>query len=224
MATYKSKAGVVLRANSGTLTAAETVLPILGLEGFNRAVVQINQTANLICAAGEQVDFSVETSYDAAAGIYRDSATNTAETVELGETVITVVSGAVFEVGDVIRMDAEKMLITAIATNDITVTRAYENTAEATHGTALDIFFLIATWIELGQVHYENGDDASAPHAVLVLGIEPLLAAAILQDLPTTLGDDTVRALPLGDRIRIRTVITNTPSYTYEAVAHFYTD
>ncbi len=222
MANYKSKAGVVLRFDSGNLTAAETVVPITGLGAYNRAVIGINILANMVAVSNEEVDFFIETSYDAAANIYVDSTTNTAETVEVGETAIGVVSGAVFEVGDVIRMDEEKMLITGIVTNVITVTRAHENTFEATHITALDIFLLRATWVVLARLNYDNSEgDGIAPYAVITVGSAP---NSLIVDVQPTVADDAIQALPLGDRLRIRTAINDTPTYRYEAVAQFYTD
>tara|TARA_R110000824_G_scaffold393933_1_gene593399 strand:+ start:17 stop:2527 length:2511 start_codon:yes stop_codon:yes gene_type:complete len=55
------------------------------------------------------------------------------EALDNSETAIDVDSGSVFVVGDTIRVDNEQMLITAISTNTLTVTRAYLSTSAVTH-------------------------------------------------------------------------------------------
>lgn len=50
------------------------------------------------------------------------------------ETTVTVTSGAIFKVGDVILVDLEYMWVSAISTNDLTVTRDFGGT-QATHAT-----------------------------------------------------------------------------------------
>ena len=202
------------------MTAAEILVPIRNVDSYNRAAIMIRQTANLILVAGEEVSFILSTSYDAQAGIYADSTTNTDGAVDIAQTVIAVVDGSVFVVGDVVRMDAEKMIVTAIATDDLTVERGAEGTAKATHITALDIFLLQATWIDLALLNYDNADDASAPVAVIVIGDD--VVPIVIDDVTATLADDTVRVLPFADRIRLSTTIANTPTYTYEAYASFY--
>ncbi len=216
----KSQNGVQLREASGSLTAAEVLVPIRNVDSYNRAAIMIRQTGNLTLAAGEEVSFIISTSYDAQAGIYADSTTNTDGAVDIAQSVIAVVDGSVFVVGDVVRMDDEKMLVTAIATDDLTVTRAFEGTAAATHITALDVFLLQATWVDLALLNYDNADDASAPVAMIVIGDD--VVPVVLDDVTATLADDTVRVLPFSDRIRLSTTIANTPAYTYEAYASFY--
>ena len=51
------------------------------------------------------------------------------------EVTLTVTTGAVFEVGDVIQVDSELMNVTAISTNDLTVVRAFSGSSAATHAT-----------------------------------------------------------------------------------------
>ncbi len=51
------------------------------------------------------------------------------------ETTLTVDTGALFEVGDVIQADSELMNVTAISSNVLTVVRAFSGSSAATHST-----------------------------------------------------------------------------------------
>jgi len=56
------------------------------------------------------------------------------EALDISETGINVDDGTDFQIGDVIRVEAEEMLVTNIATNTLTVdTRPYNDTTAATH-------------------------------------------------------------------------------------------
>ena len=90
---------------------------------------------------------------------YTDSTTNTNEAVDIVETAIDVVDGSVFAYGDIIRIDSEKMLITNISSNTITVERGFLGTTTATHSTATDIYIGV-TWTEENQWLYNAGCDA----------------------------------------------------------------
>jgi len=90
---------------------------------------------------------------------YTDSTTNTNEAVDIVETAIDVVDGTVFAYGDIIRIDSEKMLITNISSNTITVERGFLGTTSATHSTATDIYIGV-TWTEENQWLYNAGCDA----------------------------------------------------------------
>jgi hypothetical protein len=88
---------------------------------------------------------------------YVDSTTNTDEAIDIIETQIDVVDGSVFAYGDIIKIDDEKMLITNISSNTITVERGFLDTTTATHSTATDIYIGV-TWTEENQWLY--GSDA----------------------------------------------------------------
>ena len=88
---------------------------------------------------------------------YVDSTTNTDEAIDIIETQIDVVDGSVFAYGDIIKIDDEKMLITNIASNTITVERGFLGTTTATHTTNTDVYIGV-TWTEENQWLY--GSDA----------------------------------------------------------------
>ena len=71
-----------------------------------------------------------------------DSTKDTAETIEIDETLIDVESGggASFAAGDYIVIDTEIMKVVSIATDTLTVARAAMGTSQATHANPSDIF------------------------------------------------------------------------------------
>ena len=60
------------------------------------------------------------------------------------DTTLTVASGAVFAVNDIIYIENEQMTVTAISTNDLTVTRGDNGTSATTHADGLSVFDLDA--------------------------------------------------------------------------------
>ncbi len=90
---------------------------------------------------------------------YTDSTTNTNEELDVIETQIDVGDGSVFAYGDIIKIDNEKMLITNIGGNTITVERGFLGTTTATHTTNTDIYIGV-TWTEENQWLYNAGCDA----------------------------------------------------------------
>ena len=54
-------------------------------------------------------------------------------------TTLTVANGSLYLAGDVIVADQERMLITAISTNDLTVTRGYDGTSQTVHVDSIKI-------------------------------------------------------------------------------------
>ena len=90
---------------------------------------------------------------------YSDSTANTAEAVDIIETAIDVSDGSVFGYGDIIKIDDEKMLITNISSNTITVKRGFLGTTTATHNTATDIYIGVE-WSEAKQWLFSEGNDS----------------------------------------------------------------
>ena len=69
-----------------------------------------------------------------------DSTADLDEALDDSETVVTTTDGTVFATGDVIRIDSEKMIVSAISVNDLTVTRGAGDTSPTTHLTGRDVF------------------------------------------------------------------------------------
>jgi hypothetical protein len=49
------------------------------------------------------------------------------------DTTVVMIDGSTYDLGDVIRIDSEDCLVTSVAANTVTITRAYANTTVATH-------------------------------------------------------------------------------------------
>ena len=90
---------------------------------------------------------------------YSDSTANTDEAVDIIETAIDVTDSSVFGYGDIIRIDSEKMLVTNISSNTLTVKRGFLGTTTATHNTATDIYIGVE-WSEAKQWLYSEGNDS----------------------------------------------------------------
>ena len=71
-----------------------------------------------------------------------DSGTNVNEGAEFSnsDTTLTVQDGTQFAVNNVIKIDNEKMLVTAISTHNLTVTRGYAGTTAAAHDDGADVY------------------------------------------------------------------------------------
>ena len=107
---------------------------------------------------------------------YTDSTTNTNEAIDVIETAIDVVDGSVFAYGDIIKIDDEKMLITNISSNTITVERGFLDTTTATHSTATDIYIGV-TWTEENQWLYNSGCDSVLFYATDINPADSLMEA-----------------------------------------------
>lgn len=90
---------------------------------------------------------------------YSDSTANTDEAVDIIETAIDVTDGSVFGYGDIIKIDNEKMLITNISSNTITVKRGFLGTTSATHNTGVDVYIGVE-FSEAKQWLYSEGNDS----------------------------------------------------------------
>lgn len=228
MATEALKAayGVQLRAISGALAVVDRPLPLFNLGGFRRATIHLLQEANLALPDGDDiVRFHFDTAYGA--GPFVDSTANTVGAMPAGGgnvipnvvATLDTTDGTQFVVGDIIQLGTEELLVTAIAVNVLTVRRGQNGTGVLAHVTATDIFLQDVDWVEVAQITYNNADDdASAPSAVIVIG-STSAAPIIVDDLDVALADNTILALPLGDRLRLRTTIAGAtaPTYNYSA-------
>ncbi len=218
-ALFKSRR-VQLRETSGALTAADRPLPLVDLGGFRRAIVHIVQEAVLATPdVDDHVFFHIDTAYGE--GGYVVTAELLAAAVDDTQTAVTVDDAGEFVVGDRVRVDDEEMLVTAtdgLAPGDITVIRGQKNTARAAHANNAIISLLNVDWVNVADVTYDDGDDAAAPQAVVTIG-SPALVPAIVDDVEANAAEDTIRAIPLGDRLRIRVSVAGAtaPTYNYSA-------
>jgi hypothetical protein len=75
----------------------------------------------------------------AATGAATDSTADTSEAVDLTEQEIDVTNGALLNIGEVIRIDTEKMRVTDIASNTLVVQRGYAGSTIATHASGAGV-------------------------------------------------------------------------------------
>lgn len=222
----QARHGVVLRATSGGISAIDRPMPLVGLTHHRRAVIHIVQEAALTTPDGDHhVRFHIETAYGAgdfaASGELLDEAAN----INDAQSSFTVDNTTTFVPGDVIRLDQEWMLVTAVdgfSPGVITVKRGYTNTLKEAHDNNVSIHLLDVDWIEVAQVTYDNTDNGTSPQCVVVIGGEGA-GVQIADDLDAALADNTILSLPLGDRLRLRTTIAGAsdPTYNYSARAAF---
>ena len=67
------------------------------------------------------------------------SSATLAEALDTTETGVDVSAGTAFDVGHILKIEDEQMLVTAISSNTLTVTRGYNGTTAAIHGSGLAI-------------------------------------------------------------------------------------
>ena len=89
---------------------------------------------------------------------YSDSTANTAEAVDNTETAIDVTDGSVFGYGDIIKINNEKMIVTNISSNTLTVRRGALGTTIATHNTGVDVYIGVS-WSNQNEWLYSSTDD-----------------------------------------------------------------
>ncbi len=223
---FQARHGVVLRAAAGPISIVDRPMPLIGLEHHRRAVIHIVQEAALVTPDGDDyLRFHIETAYGAVDGGLSGELLDEAADINDTQNSFTVDDTTTFVPGDVIRLDTEWMLVTAVdgaAPGVLTVERGYENTPRAAHDNNVAIYLLDVNWIEVAQVTYDTTDNGTSPHCVVVIGGEGA-GPQIVDDLDVALADDTVLALPLGDRIRLRTSLAGAsfPTYDYSARASF---
>lgn len=85
---------------------------------------------------------------------YVDSTQNTtgALTAVSSDVTVGVASGTAFAVEEVIRVDAEKMLVLEVVGNNLTVKRAWDGSVLATHSSNADVYTLTGVEIDRGQL------------------------------------------------------------------------
>lgn len=102
-------------------------LPIvpISIAAFSQAAVPATNVA-------PEITFSTATTYTVPAK------TTLNGTINGVTTTVVVTSAASMAAGDVLQIDSEKMQITAVAVNTLTVVRGYQSTAPASHTTGAD--------------------------------------------------------------------------------------
>ncbi len=223
-AALKARHGVNLRATSGALTAADRPLPLVRLGGYRRAIIHIIQEAVLATPDGDDVvNFFIDTAYGE--GVFAVSGELLAAALDAVQTNVPIDDASVFVVGDVISVGDERMLVTATdgaAPGVLTVRRRQDGTGPVEHLDNAVVNLLDVNWVNVALASYAVGDTGVAPVAVITIDGQGS-ATALLNDIQADLAAEGVRALPLGDRLRLRTTVAGAtaPTYNYSARASF---
>lgn len=216
----KARHGVALRAISGALTAIDRPLPLVNLGGFRRATIHIVQEAVLTLPDGDdEVNFFIDTAYGQ--GAFAASGELLTADIDDTQTTVGVDDTTTFVVGDVIQVGTEIMLVTATdgaVPGNLTADRAQRGSARAAHLNNAVVNLLDVNWVNVALVAYPTADDGTAPVAVITIAGQ-WDATALLNDIQADLGAEGVRALPLGDRLRLRVAVAGAtaPGYNYSA-------
>lgn len=230
--------GAPMRAASGALTAGEIVFfrpHGTELAKFMSALVHLHITTITTPDGDDEIDFFLQTAYDSKGQPFVDTGVNLPEAVGGGPTsgftpnqnqlMHTGAIGA--EAGDLIRVDNERMFVmsnTGAETADFTrVLRGSEGDAVVAHLAAADIFRQALTWEDVANVHFAVGDNGTTAEAFIAIG-EMAAGVAVFTHSDLALADDTNRDLPLGDRLRLVTVLNGAtaPTYAYSAYVSLY--
>lgn len=125
--------GITKRAISDVVYMIDWVeAPLLNLFGFGQSNVGKFNLVNWPSTKAELIEDTMPSS----SGV-------TAEALDNSETDIDVVNGDLFRQGDIIKIDLEKMLVTSVASNVVSVAgRGYGSTSAATHDTAATIYIV----------------------------------------------------------------------------------
>ena len=141
--------------NSGAeavgLAAANTLLTYSDQNNLTTLVRSANATGSGETApwwysdwklgSGESLDSGevVEITVGLFTAVDSTTTVNEGATYAAGEVTLTVADGTQFTVGDTIYIDSEQLSVTAIAVNDLTVTRGANGTTDAAHADLLTI-------------------------------------------------------------------------------------
>ena len=229
--------GAPFREPSGALAVAEIVFFAPhgdSLSKFMSALVHLHVTTITTPDGDDEIDFFLQTAYDAEGAPFTDTALNllaavpgAAEGVIAGQQM-SLNSGAIgAEPGDLLKLGNERMLVVAMdspAVDFVLVERGYAGDPVETHAAAgVDIFRQAVTWEDVANVHFAVADNGNTAEAFIAIG-EMAAGVAVFTHSDLALADDTNRDLPLGDRLRLVTVLTGAtaPTYAYSAYASLF--
>lgn len=101
----------------------------------------LDVTDSSLIGVGDTILVGTEAMFVSAKALLTTGTTlNDTLTASKSDTLVTVASGAAIKTGEVITLDSERMLVEAIAGNDLTVQRAYDGSTLAGHTTGITIY------------------------------------------------------------------------------------
>lgn len=73
------------------------------------------------------------------------------------------------------------------------------------------------TWFDVENIHFDVADNGSTPQRLCIIGVPTDTASVAPVGTDGTIGDDSKNDLPIGTKVRVKTKITNSPTYAYSA-------
>ncbi len=224
--------GTSFRAASGALAVGEIVFFSPhgdSMAKFMSAMVHLHVTTITTPDGDDEIDFFLQTAYDAEGAAFADTGLNLLAAVGgLGDGItegqqMSLNSGAIgAEPGDILKLGNERMLVVAMdspAVDFVLVERGYAGDPVEAHAAAgVDIFRQAVTWEDVANVHFAVADNGNTAEAFIAIGAMAA-GVAVFTHSDLALADDTNRDLPLGDRLRLVTVLSGAtaPTYAYSA-------
>ncbi len=80
------------------------------------------------------------------------------------------------------------------------------------------------TWVDIENLHFATADDGNTPTHIFMIG-PPVIGTTVARvPLDAAITDDTKVDIPLGDRVRFKTVVAGAtaPTYNFTAVGKFW--
>lgn len=229
--------GTEFRAPSGALAVGEIVFfdpHGEDLTKFMSSLVHLHITTITTPDADDEIDFFLQTAYDANGAPFTDTALNLLDAVGgaadgiVANQEMSLHSGAIgAEPGDILRLGNERMFVVAMdspVADFVLVRRGYEGDPVQAHAAAgVDIFRQAVTWEDVANAHFALADNGNTAEVFIAIG-QMAAGVATFTHSDLALADDTNRDLPLGDRLRLVTVLTGAtaPTYAYSAFASFF--
>jgi len=101
-------------------------------------------------------------------------------TASMASVAVAVSTGTAYAVDEIIQIDAERMLVSAVTGNVLTVVRAWDGSVLASHDTGADIYALLGVELDRGQLGTTAAvhESAAAIERLVIPGLVDALATA----------------------------------------------
>jgi hypothetical protein len=146
---------------AGTLAADITTTTAVTCDVDGDAAATIG-VGDLMSVNTERMIVTGRTAIDSTANL------NGALTADANNQTVTITDGSGFAVGEELLVESERMLILDIATNDLTVERAFRGSTLAAHNDATDVFAYRRLTIDRGATGTTAIDTSVATDAITV--------------------------------------------------------
>jgi hypothetical protein len=179
-------------------------ITITGLWGWSDEHRSVGSTIEALDASETSIDVDASVSYQVGVGSILKIGTErlmvtdrrqldtgqnvggTGLTNSKGDTALTVTDGTQFEVGEVLLVESERLLITEIAGNTLTVERAFDGSNSSAHAAGVDIYSprtLVVQRGALGSTTAAHDSGAAVSVWRVPAGIQQYVTAEAIHEL-----------------------------------------